>query len=278
MLLEGADPVAAAAMPEFKSTATSDGVRVTLADLYPARHPTKHIVAQYKEHEPSPLSPEEEERVIYRGPPESANANPTTIITAADDDPTTMPLTLPADVATFAAAIAAGAGPDIAAELGSEGFTAAAASWIERAQAAAAAAAAPAAAALASAIADTTDGSTRTAGGSSTGNADAVQGARGEGGRKLKQTVVFNERQDILVLWTDYAATRAGGVDKIQAAIRTAIVNTNKMYADSRVSIDLILVGLQRVSVRVWGGGLGFRDIPIFEQLASTRPADPLSR
>jgi hypothetical protein len=99
-------------------------------------------------------------------------------------------------------------------------------------------------------------------------NAAAVQGARGEGGRKLKQTVVFNERQDILMLWTDYAASRAGSVDKIQAAIRMAIVNTNKVYADSRVSIDLILVGLQRVSIGVWDVGLGFRDAPGFQQLA----------
>jgi hypothetical protein len=276
MLLEGADPVAAAAMPDFKPSATSEGVRVTLADLYPARHPTKHIVAQYKEHEPSPLSPKEEERVIYTGPPETANANPATVVTSAPDDPTTVPLPLmlstPADVSALAAAIAAGAGPDTAAELGSEGFTAAA-SWIERAQAAAAAPAD----ALATPDGTTTDSSASTTGSSSAGNAAAVPGARGEGGRKLKQTM-FNERQDILVLWTGYAADRAGSVDRIQALIRTAIVNTNKVYADSRVSIDLILVGLQRVSVRVWGGGLGFRDIPIFQQLASTRPADPLSR
>ena len=45
MLLDGLDPVAAAAMPDI-TPASAD---VTLADLYPATHPTKHVMVEYVE-------------------------------------------------------------------------------------------------------------------------------------------------------------------------------------------------------------------------------------
>lgn len=230
MVLEGADPVAAAAMPDFESPTPG----ITLASLYPRLHPTKHIILEYKEADPVELSPEQEAQTIYTGPPEAANAKPVIVDTRLDPgSPLTEPIAITTDVATLAASIAEAAGPEAAAAMGPEGFTAAAVGTIARAQAAAVAtpvAVAPVEVAPA---------------------AGSVPVAGAIGGRRMQQVSnpAANTRQDIVVLYTDYATQRLpSGVTNIENAIRARIVDTNKAYADSGVPIDLILLGIQRVS------------------------------
>ena len=148
---------------------------------------------------------------MYNGPPEAANAQPATVDTtppgveAAPAAPN-----FPTDVTTLAVSIAASAGPDIAAQVGPDGFMAAATDWLQRVQGAAAPhAAAPSEAPEAA---------------SSGGSAQPSPS-----GRKLQQTAVFNFRQDVLVLYSEAGARAAGGVTSIQNMIRARVVESNKV-------------------------------------------------
>lgn len=167
MLLDGASPAAAAAMPDI-AAASTDGI--SLADLYPNKHPTKHVIAEVIESEGEEWPEEVERQLVFNGPPGAANPKPSSIDTAVPGTgPATLPLPLPSDVAALAAAIGAAAGPDVAAQMGPEGFAAAAAAWLERAQAGPAPV-------LASEEQGSADSSTA-------------------GGRRLQQTTTFNTRQ-----------------------------------------------------------------------------------
>lgn len=50
------------------------------------------------------------------------------------------------------------------------------------------------------------------------------------------------------MLYTQLAATRAGGVTALETAVRSRVVETNKAYADSGAAIDLMLVGVRQVN------------------------------
>lgn len=234
LILEGADPVTAAAMPDFALAS----VEVSLAALYPSTHPTKHIILEYEEPEPSDLTPEQEEKLIYNGPPEAANAKPATVDTTPEGA-TAAPeplVVVSSDASTLEASIAAGAGPDAAAALGPEGFQAAAASVVQ-------ALSPQAAAAPPAPLAPAGDAPPAT-------GAVAYPNSTAVGGRRLQQSLnpAANTRQDVLLLYTSLAATRAGGVTALENAARARMVETNKAYADSGAAIDLVLVGVRQVS------------------------------
>lgn len=65
--------------------------------------------------------------------------------------------------------------------------------------------------------------------------------------RKLLQTSV---RQDVLIVYTAAAATRAGGTEAILAAARNAVALTNKAYVDSGINLQLRLLDIKPVSYR----------------------------
>jgi hypothetical protein len=228
MVLEGVDPVAAATIaPDFAPASAG----VSLASLYPRIHPSRHVIVEYEEADPSEPTPEEEAMMVDNSPPGTANAKPATVdTTPVGATAVTEPLVITSDVETLAASMAASAGPDIVAALGSEGFAAAAASAIARAQAAAEAPPAPLAS-VEDPAATAADAAIR--------------------GRRMQQTIpnpAANVRQDVLVMYTNFAASRGGGADTLQNTIRTRIVETNKAYADSGTNIDLVLVGIRLVS------------------------------
>jgi hypothetical protein len=239
MILEGADPVTAAAVPDL-GPASVDSPEVSLAALYPNTHPTQHIVLEYEEAELTPPPPELEEKLLYDGPSETANPRPATVDTTPEGAPAAPePLVvLSSDLSTLAASIAASAGPDVVAALGPDGFQAAAASALQ-ALSPQAATAPPAPLAPV----DDTPAATAAA-------AAAYPNSTSVGGRRLQQGLnpSANTRQDLLVLYTQLAATRAGGVTALEAAVKSRVVETNKAYADSGAAIDLMLVGVRQVS------------------------------
>lgn len=75
------------------------------------------------------------------------------------------------------------------------------------------------------------------------------------GGRRLQQA---GTTHDLLVVYTQAAASAAGGVAAIENSIRQAVAGTNTMYTNSRVSLSLRLVGIRMVS-GVPGDGSGLR-------------------
>lgn len=169
--------------------------------------------------------------MVDNSPPGTANAKPTTVdTTPVGTTAVTEQVAITSDVPTLAASMAGSAGPDIVAALGPEGFTAAATSAIARAQAAAAAPPAP--------LAPVEDPAATAE--------DAVSG-----GRRMQQAIpnpAANVRQDVLVLYTSFAARRGGGAAALENTIRTRIAQTNQAYADSGTNIDLVLVGIRPVS------------------------------
>jgi hypothetical protein len=244
MVLEGFDPEAAATIaPDFAPASAG----VSPASLYPRIHRSRHMIVEYQEADPLEPTAEEEAITVDNSPPGTANVEPATVdTTPVGATAVTEPVVITSDVETLAASMAASAGPEIAAALGPEGFAAAAANAIARAQAAAEAPPAP--------LAPVEDPS-------------ATAAVALIGGRRMQQAVPnpnANVRQDILVMYTSFAATRGGGAAALENTIRTRITETNKAYADSGTNIDLVLVGIRSVSVPANTVSKEINDGPLF--------------
>jgi hypothetical protein len=225
MQLDEPNSAVAASLPAIHPAAASLSTAVGFTALYPAIDPSKTIIAEIKDRGPEPPTEAEEDAMIYRGPPETANAKPATVDTTppgATD--VTVPLEIPSDVTTLAAQIAASGGA-----VSPAAASAMAASWVARVQAAVATPPPPVAAPVEVPV--------------PVGGA----GADSTSDRKLLQAT-FNFRQDILMMYTEYAASTGGGVATLENTIRHRIAETNKAYQDSGVNIDLVMVGVRLVS------------------------------
>lgn len=75
---------------------------------------------------------------------------------------------------------------------------------------------------------------------------------RSEGSRKLLQTTTT---VDLLVVYTQAAASTVGGVAAIESTIRIAVAYTNTTYRNSMVSQALRVVGIRMVRGMYLGGG-----------------------